>query len=62
MFVERTDRMICGDKADVHARLDGGTIAFCGVYVRPIGPVPGYWYFPEPAAARAILTSLGVQS
>lgn len=37
-------------------------IAFCGVYVRPVGPVPGYWYFPEGDAARTLLASLPVQS
>lgn len=43
-------------------------VNFCGVYIRPVPSVvdpaqplvPGYWTFPEGAAAMALLTSVGV--
>lgn len=48
-------------------------IEWCGVYVHPVtfaGPdyrasrplVPGYWYFPEGAEARELLTVVGALS
>lgn len=53
---------VSGSPSDVHVRVQAGGIAFCGVYVRPVGPVPGYWYFPANDLARAIVRSLPVQS
>ena len=55
--------------ADVHVRFSdrvpagadtpADRIAWCGVYAHPVGPVPGYWFFPSSQAASAILASLG---
>lgn len=64
---------VTGSPSDVHVRIGAPvvatgpatyrqSVAFCGVYVRPVGPVPGYWYFPEGDAARTLLASLPVQS
>jgi hypothetical protein len=74
MLIDRTNVLVSGELCDVHARLERMNrfalplsrpiheVAHCGVYVRPNGPVNGYWYFPAPTEARQILTSLGVQS
>lgn len=64
--------MVDGSPSDVHVRYGRsfGTIrpderwslCHCGVYVRPNGSVPGYWYFPEGDRARAVLAALPVRS
>lgn len=61
----RSKITVAGDVADVHARWrstsTGSTeVAWCGVYVHPQGPVPGYWYYPAGLEAEAVLTAAGV--
>lgn len=68
MILSRLNVTVAGDSCDVHARTDApiddydAGVAFCGVYVRPVGPVPGYWYFPVGLEAAQLLTTLGVRS
>jgi len=68
MIVTRTNERIAGEVCDVHSRLNDGrwtdpiVVEWCGVYVHPVNPVPGYWYFPEGDGARELLTTLGVLS
>jgi hypothetical protein len=65
MIIQRNNVNVNGDACDVHARLGTadaflGVIRWCAVYVRPNGPVNGYWYFPPEAEESALLSSLGV--
>jgi len=62
MIVQQSNVNVTGSPSDVHARLERGLVQFCGVYVRPVGPVPGYWYFPSVEAATLILSALGVRA
>jgi len=74
MQVQRINVIVGGDPCDVHARIrpeylltyakaidvPAERVAWCAVYVRPVGPVAGYWYEPPPIDAEALLTSLDV--
>mgnify|MGYP001383992851 CR=1 FL=1 len=71
MIITRSNVNVNGDACDVHARTETALAAvnmdgtrheypvWCGVYVRPSGPVNGYWYFPQADEAASLLVSLG---
>jgi hypothetical protein len=59
MIITRNNVNVNGDACDVHARTWQASVVWCGVYVRPSGPVNGYWYFLPPRDATALLSSLG---
>ena len=63
MIIQRSNVNVNGEACDVHARIgDTSAIEWCAIYVRPVGPVNGYWYEPSRDGATALLASLGVLS
>ena len=62
MHSNRSAVTIDGAESDLHLRVVGETVAFCGVYVRPQAPVAGYWYFPINDAAVALARRFKVLS
>lgn len=52
-----TKATIEGDACEIHIRRDhrSGEVQNCDVYVRPQGPVPGYWYTVPAAVAEALV-------
>jgi hypothetical protein len=47
---------IDGDVCDLHVRMNGEEIIWCGVYVRPAETlVPGYWFEPTAKQARELV-------
>lgn len=51
-----TKATLDGEAVDIHIRRDGsGEVQNCDVYVKPQGPVPGWWYTVPAAVAEALV-------